>query len=375
MKVFFNAIIIHTLLNLYVFWRGWKVIPPKKVFKIPYACLFGIELIIYLIGFFFYDSLSDDVFSIIYQIGMSWMIFIIYITMFLLVSDFYWMLTLLIPKLAKLFNPDSHKVRQRYFYIAFAATICIMIWGKYTFWHPQATNVGIAIHKQSPNIKNARIAVISDLHLGHSITKDVLHMYVNKVLEQQPDMILIVGDIIDYQLDVVRDNHFEEELSRLEAPLGVYAVTGNHDYYLNGDEKVEWLSQIKGVTLLRDTTILIDNSFYLVGREDSRLKNRKSLEYLLQNVDKKHPVIVMNHEPIYLDDEVKNGADIALYGHTHDGQFFPLNIALRFVYELSYGYKKKEDTHLFVTSGIGLGGPRYRVGTKSEILMLNVTFD
>ena len=71
---------------------------------------------------------------------------------------------------------------------------------------------------------------------------------------------------------------------------------------------------------------------------------------------------------------MENGADIALYGHTHDGQVFPFNIFTRMVFEVSRGYKKKENTHVFVSSGVGLSGPQYRIGTKSEIVVLDVTF-
>jgi predicted MPP superfamily phosphohydrolase len=100
----------------------------------------------------------------------------------------------------------------------------------------------------------------------------------------------------------------------------------------------------------------------------------------------------MNHEPHRLYEESDAGADIALYGHTHNGQFFPVNTILKIssviyntgwlpesmelgsMYELPYGYKKKGDTHVYVTSGLGLAGPQYRVGTVSEIVVLNVSF-
>ncbi len=114
----------------------------------------------------------------------------------------------------------------------------------------------------------------------------------------------------------------------------------------------------------------------------------------MQGVDRQYPVIVMNHEPHRLQEEVAAGADIALYGHTHNGQFFPNNVIMavssmiynsgilpesisskmRFMYEIPYGYKKKGDTHIYVSSGLGLAGPQYRIGTVSEIVVLNVNF-
>jgi predicted MPP superfamily phosphohydrolase len=144
--------------------------------------------------------------------------------------------------------------------------------------------------------------------------------------------------------------------------------------------------------MLRDSTVLVANSFYIAGREDDMCKTRKELPEIMQGVDKNLPVIVMNHEPHRLQEEVDAGADIALYGHTHNGQFFPNNLIMkissmiynsgivsdkakwRFIYELPYGYKKKADTHVYVSSGLGLAGPQYRIGTISEIVVLNVTF-
>jgi predicted MPP superfamily phosphohydrolase len=137
---------------------------------------------------------------------------------------------------------------------------------------------------------------------------------------------------------------------------------------------------------------MIAESFYIVGREDDKCKTRKELPEIMQGVDKRYPVIVMNHEPHHLQEEADAGADIALYGHTHSGQFFPVNLVLKMssiiynmgllpenmriwsMYELPYGYKKKEHMHVYVSSGLGLAGPQYRVGTLSEIVVLNVNF-
>ena len=177
----------------------------------------------------------------------------------------------------------------------------------------------------------------------------------------------------------------------------MYASTGNHEYIELDepkDEKILWLSQKAGINVLRDTTVMIADSFYLVGREDDMCKNRKQLPEIMQGVDRQYPVIVMNHEPHRLQEEVEAGADIALYGHTHNGQFFPNNVIMaassmiynsgilpesisskmRFMYEIPYGYKKKGDTHVYVSSGLGLAGPQYRIGTVSEIVVLNVNF-
>ena len=116
---------------------------------------------------------------------------------------------------------------------------------------------------------------------------------------------------------------------------------------------------------------------FVIGREDMTAPSRKPLEQILkeQHVNRSLPFIVLNHNPIDLDEEAYSGADIALYGHTHRGQFFPGNLISDLLFEVSHGYKKKDNTNVFVTSGLGLSGPQHRIGTQSEIVVMEVVFE
>lgn len=373
MKVFLNAIIVHTLLNLYVFWRGWMVLPPKKTYKVPFALLFALELLVYLLGFIFAETLPHDLLHYIMLVGTSWMVFILYMTMLLIVSDLVWIVSLWIKKIAEIFDVNSHKVRRGYYCVSVCIVIVAMIIGSYNFWHPQVTERNVVVQKTASSVKNLRIAMVSDIHLGYLIDRNILHMYVDKILEQKPDVIFLVGDIIDYDLPYLQEQRMDLELRRLSAPYGVYASTGNHEYRLNGEEKIKWLSNEAGLTVLRDSALFVANSFYVVGREDDKAPHKKKLSDILSKVDKSFPVLVMNHEPHFLEEEADNKVDVAFYGHTHDGQLFPANLLVKTMYELSHGYKKKGNTHIFVSSGLGLSGPQYRIGTISEIMVVNVT--
>ena len=119
--------------------------------------------------------------------------------------------------------------------------------------------------------------------------------------------------------------------------------------------------------MLRDSAVLIDSAFYVVGREDRIVLDRKDLENILieQDVDRSKPVIVLNHTQDDLDQEVDSKVDVSLYGHTPHGQAFPGNIATQIVFEVAPGYKKKDDTNIYVTSGLGLVGPQFRIATVS----------
>ena len=394
MRVFFNAIIVQIFLSAYIYWFGWQGLPDKKHLKILYASVYIVELIIYFIGFFTSEYLSFEALHDLAWVGTTWMLFTIYMTGLLLVYDLIKYLNRkgkILPKL----DLKAKKNRLAYFVFSLVLVSLVMAYGNYRFWNPVVTEMDMSISKESP-VKNLRIVVATDIHAGYLIDKEIVSMYVDKIMEQKPDLILLVGDIVDYDVKSLYEQRMETEFLRLKAPYGVYASTGNHEYIELDeakDEKILWLSEKAGLTMLRDTAVLVDSAFYIVGREDDMCKTRKNLPEIMQGVNKNLPVIVMNHEPHKLQEEVDAGADIALYGHTHNGQFFPNNVImklssmlyntgiipennkLRFMYELPFGYKKKENTHVYVSSGLGLAGPQFRVGTISEIVVLNVKFN
>lgn len=378
MRVFFNAIIIQVVLSAYVLWRGWNSFPKKKVVRLPFLAIFIIEVITYLIGYFLAEKIGLPYLHHVAWIGTTWMIFILYMSALLLPYD----LVRFIDKKKKILprGIDLGRSKERLCYYTFSLVLVVgaMLWGNYRFNNPIVTHRTVDIQKPS-KIDKLRIVMASDLHVGYLIRRDMAAMYVDKIMEQKPDIILLVGDIIDYDIYSVKKQHIEEEFKRLHAPYGVYAVTGNHEYIgLKGEEPFEkprWLSEQAGMITLRDSVVLVDSTFYVVGREDDVFLPRQKLESLMDSVDTTLPVILINHEPHDIHEADRNKIDLAFYGHTHNGQFFPNNIALKFMFELPYGYKQINDSHIYVSSGLGLAGPQYRIGTVSEIVVFDVNFN
>lgn len=379
MRVFFNAIIVQIILSAYVLWRGWRALPNRKPIRIPFAAFFVAELLIYFIGFFGSKHLPFEALHTFAWVGTSWMILICYFSVFLIAYDVIGFIDKKKPFLPKSVNLKDRKVRFYYYFSTLAIVIAVMFYGSYNFRNPSVQNYDLTITKHSPKVKELKIVLATDIHVGFLIDKDILKRNVDLIMQQKPDIILLVGDIIDYDIRSVKMHNMQEEFRRLKAPYGVYASTGNHEYIElkeeAPEEKINWLSQEAGLTVLRDKAVMIDSSFYLVGREDDKCKTRKSLSEIMSGVDKSYPVIVMNHEPHNIDEEVEAGADIALYGHTHNGQIFPNNILVKRLYEIAYSYEKRKDTNIYVSSGLGLAGPQYRIGTVSEIVVFNVKFD
>ena len=262
--------------------------------------------------------------------------------------------------------------------MAFFCFVVIVMWvGNNKFNHPVVVNKDITVHKHAGKLKSLRIAMIADTHLGYLIDKDYAKKYVQLINAQNPDIFLFVGDIVDAGISPLINQNMGDELTQLHAPFGVYSCTGNHEYRYEAEEKIKWLND-NGIAMLRDSDVLIDSAFYVIGREDvTKPTPRKSISEIIatQHIDKEKPIIILNHNPKYLDEDVAAGADLALYGHTHHGQFFPGNIYTDLMYEVAYGYKKKGNTHLYVTSGLGLAGPQYRIATQSEIVMITLRFE
>jgi len=376
MRALINAFIIHLTLNILVFLKGWSVLEGKKGARLLLAIVFGTEFVVYATGFFLYRHLPESISQYIRVMGTSWMLFLIYLGGLWLIAD---LLYLIWRKQYR--NPwhslrtQPRKLKYLFYFVPVFVVIGILAFGRYQFMHPVVQQLPVTVNKQAGDYDSVRIAVIGDLHLGWMINRDHTKRFVDLIMAQQPDLILFVGDIVDSHIEPILQQRMDEELRRLSAPLGVYSCTGNHEYRHESRQKLQLLKEA-GITMLRDSAILIDSAFYVVGREDKVILNRKSTAELFtaERVDRSMPVIVLNHTPDNLAEDADAGADIALYGHTHHGQAFPGNIATELIFEVAYGYKKKGDTHVYVTSGIGLVGPQFRVGTVSEMVMLTVQF-
>ena len=238
------------------------------------------------------------------------------------------------------------------------------------------------------------MVLAADLHLGYNIGCKQMEQMTEKINEQKPDLVVMAGDIFDNNFDAL-DNpeRLEMLLSQINSTYGTYAVFGNHDVtetLIAGfpissrnaprDPRMYEFLEKSNINVLEDETAIIDNSFYLTGRLDEKrtgngTKKRASLDELTKNLDPSMPLFMISHEPDHLSDYNAHGVDIVLSGHTHAGQFFPLTIVQPFVWENYWGMKMIDSMYSFVTSGIGVYGPDMRVGTNSEVMVIDVHFE
>ena len=282
-----------------------------------------------------------------------------------------------------------------------ACCICIVIIisfsGIYHTKHIKVTPYKITVDKSAPDMDSLKIVLLADTHFGYNSGAVHAQEIVDKINEQNPDLVCIAGDIFDNEYDAVREpEKISEILRTIRSKYGVYACWGNHDLnepILAGftfkhkkedskqlkDPRMKRCLQNSNIQLLEDEAVLIDNSFYVVGRKDASLiekieEKRKTPAQLTQKLDKNKTIIVIDHQPKELQDIADAGVDLDLCGHTHDGQTFPGNFTVKFLWENPCGYLQKGSMHNIVTSGSGVWGPAMRVGTDSEICTINLIF-
>ncbi|MFS0861200.1 metallophosphoesterase [Fredinandcohnia sp. 179-A 10B2 NHS] len=254
------------------------------------------------------------------------------------------------------------------------AVYLIMIFvGTYNAWSPIVRTYDITIDKDIER-ENLQIVMASDFHLGPIVGKPHLQRFVDLVDSIQPDLVLIPGDLIDDHIEPFLADNMGEVLKQVKAPLGVYATLGNHDYYGNDDEQIVETMESLGVEMLTDETIMIENEIYLTGRNDDTDDSRIKISDLVDALDPTKPLIMLDHQPNELDLAQKNGVDVILSGHTHSGQVFPGNLITNAIFENDYGLLQKEQMYSLVSSGFGTWGPPLRIGTRSEIFVINIEF-
>ena len=295
----------------------------------------------------------------LYWISTSWIVFILY--------------TAIIYGLVLLLNVCHLHIPYGIF-ISMGLTILVMCWGFVRFSQPKIQHKSIAINKNMTDKQQIKAVFISDVHLGYGITRNRLHKFVETINQLQPDIVLIGGDLIDMNIYPVEADKMYEELNGLTTQYGTFMVLGNHDY-LSGVEKTLDFINKTNITLLQDSIAILPNGIQIIGRDDKTNANRQSVELLSQTLNPQQASICIDHQP---DNEtinslVKQNIDIALFGHTHNGQFFPINLITALRYKHSYGYDRIDNTHIYTSSGLGLWGPPFRIGSQSEIVVLDIT--
>ncbi len=266
---------------------------------------------------------------------------------------------------------------------AIIISIAALSIGWYSDHHVWQTNYKLITDKNVPDL---RIAMFADSHIGTTFDENGFAKHLKVIEEQNPDIVVVVGDYVDDGTTKEQMIKSTRALGKMKTKHGVYFVSGNHDkgYYgasYRGFSEQELMDELanNGIKVLRDETVLIDNAFYLIGRRDfSEVKEqngtRQSMEEFTKDLDKNKYMIVLDHQPTDFKNQAKANVDLVLCGHTHGGQLFPFNQVGKLIKanDLVYGHEKRNDTDFIVTSGISDWAIKFKTGTKSEFVIIDI---
>lgn len=260
-------------------------------------------------------------------------------------------------------------------WLALAAAAVCLICGYFQCVHVWKTEYTLATDK---TVGEVRIALLSDSHVGATFDGDGFASYIEEIMKQEPDLILIPGDFVDD--DTTRADMLTacEALGKADPKYGIWFSYGNHDkgYGLRRDFSAEDLARAleeNGVHILEDAAAYTGD-LCLIGRKDASARSRRELAELLEGAEPGKYVIVLDHEPNDYDKEAATEADLVVSGHTHGGQLIPLGLIGRLFggIDRTYGYEKRSGTDFIVTSGISNWAVHFKTGTRSEYVIITV---
>ncbi|WP_347487725.1 metallophosphoesterase [Desulfoscipio sp. XC116] len=378
--VFAIIILLYGLLNFWIGLRMWQL-AGKYIAHVP-ACLYWLVfwfiVLSFILGRLCKKFMAPEISRFLIVLGSYWMAVMVYLAIVIGLLE----LVRFIDKYFAFLPPGGFDQSPSALMIGLGVVMIVLVivgYGWRNAGNPQVIHYDISIPKQAGTVKQLHIVAVSDLHLGNIVHNGRLSGLVDTIIDLNPDMILLPGDIVDEDPLLFIQQSMGHTLRKLAPRHGIYAVPGNHEYIGgHGAEIITGLEKA-GVKVLRDEAVKVADSFYVVGRDDLysgyyRGRQRSDLKTIVQGIDNAQPVIVIDHQPVNLNEPEDLGVDLQISGHTHHGQLFPFNIVTARMFEVDWGYLRKGNLQVIVTSGFGTWGPPVRVGSRSEIIDILITF-
>mgnify|MGYP004453607411 CR=1 FL=1 len=358
-------------------------------FKVPFAVVYLFMALSPVIAFLLPKS---AVAIVIRRISTYWIGIMLYSLLYVVLFD----LLRLIAKHTKLKNTllFSRGSVISIGSVVVACAVATCLYGIFNARNIKVNEYSVTVNKSCGSDKHLKAVLVADLHMGYAIGVDHITNMVEKINAQDPDIVIIAGDIFDNSYDGMDDPEgIKAQLKSIKSKYGVYAVYGNHDIdekilmgftfdwggkQLHSEKMTNFMKECN-IKLINDESVLINDEFYLVGRRDTDKPGtedgtRAEISELTKDLDKTKPIFVLSHEPDELQKTADAGADIDFSGHTHDGQLFPGNLTIGLFWENPCGMIKKDNMYSIVTSGVGVYGTFMRVGTDAEICSVDIDF-
>ncbi len=375
--IFFSIVsIIYFFVNYYVVSRGAKALG-VSFFTPYYKWIYWILAFSFIIGQILERGEPTLIARIVTHIGSVWLAVFLYLLLFTIAVDF---LNLLNNWLKIIDKPLSSVLTngQMIFIAGWMFALSIAGAGWLNARYPTLKHVDIVVNKKVPGRDELTVVLGTDLHIGAMIGKKRIHEMVQKINSQSPDIVLFAGDLVDHNPRFVKAANIGPEFLSIQAPLGVFAVAGNHEFIGHAETSIEYLQQF-GITYIRDTSVFVENTLTIIGRDDRERRqfdgvSRKSLDSVVHITYPELPVILMDHQPVEYAQVADYPVDLMVSGHTHKGQLWPFGYITSLIYENDFGLMQKGSTWFYTSSGYGTWGPPIRTGNRPELVVFHIRF-
>ena len=351
----------------YIGWHVWCLLPLAWGWKLLVVALMVVSFLLMFAGIWrTTDTMPLPLATCVYEVGTSSIFILLYLFMLFLVLDLGRLLHLL-PR--TLFYQNWWTTGSIFVFI-----FALFLYGNLHYKNKVRQELTLTTSKALA--RPLRLVMLSDLHLGYHNPRKELHRWVDLINAEHPDLILIAGDIIDGSMRPLREQRMHEEFRRLQAP--VYACLGNHEYY-SGEPDAQQFYRDAGIHLLQDSVAQVGD-LCIIGRDDRTNRHRKPLGKIIsltpQTSDiSHHPskyTILLDHQPYHLEDAERQGVDFQFSGHTHYGQVWPVSWITDAIYECAFGEHQRGAMRYYVSSGMGIWGGKFRIGTRSEYVVATI---
>lgn len=371
MNLFFITVLLVTI-GLSVFtsfqlWRSLKIV--GFWYRVPLVALNLVGTLIFILRMLFDPYLPQGSLALLASIGFTWLFVAFYSALFFLV---YLLVMLIIPSRSKL---SSGVMRLIGFGIYLIFMVAIVVMGKQNYNNIEVINLEKVSRRAIS--EDCRVVFVSDLHIGDQVTLDRLSVFVESINALDPDIVIIGGDLFDKRVGQLAEDGVGEILGGIDAPKGIYYILGNHEYFGGNFDLLDQIARQAGMIILKDTYVDISREIIIFGRDDlhNQQYGRASIADIIDRstIERAAFAIATEHQPTTIDEAVDMGFDYIFAGHTHKGQLWPFSILVEAVHKYGYGHYMPNDvSDIFVSSGLGIWGPRFRVGSRSEIVVLDI---
>lgn len=359
------------LLSCFVIYGGLHYYLYKKIFILfcsskPIDILIRIFLFIMTLSLYIIHYLEkynfDTLTKIFAYIGYNWAGFIFIFFSIALSFDVIQFILNNFIKLNLFYNPKINNC------LILLLSFLFSIYGFFEAKNIHINKIIINTSKLPVHIKKIRIAQISDVHLGILVQPKRLNNMIRLIQNEHPDIIVSTGDLVDSNLKNIIG--LVEPFRKLNAPLGKFAVLGNHEYYAGLSESIQFTKNA-GFQLLRNDSITVGSLITISGVDDHIKSNSSTEKKLLETLPKNKFRLFLKHRPIVNDSRL---FDLQISGHIHNGQIFPFRLFTNLIFKYKCGlYNLSDDSKIYVSSGTGTWGPMIRFLSPPEITIFEIT--